>query len=265
MNAKEHYQAGKLNDAVTAALEDVKKNPTDAGKRGFLCELLCLSGDLERADRQLDMVAQQGMEAGIEVVQFRQLLRAEEARQQFFKEGRLPEFINQDITPNLQKHLEASILIREGKGAEAAALLTKVAEETPPITGTRDGQPFEGLRDLDDLTACFFEVFATTGKYYWIPFQLVESLELHDLETPRDLMWRGAHMSLRGGPDGDVFLPVLYTGSAADADDQVRLGRLTDWRGEAGARIRGFGQRMFLVGDQEHSILEIKALTINPA
>ena len=88
------------------------------------------------------------------------------------------------------------------------------------------------------MTASFFEVLTSTGKYFWIPLERVELVEFRPPERPRDLLWRPVHMIVRGGPDGEVYLPVLYAGSAADADDQIRLGRTTEWRGDAGAGSR---------------------------
>jgi type VI secretion system protein ImpE len=265
MNARDHYQAGNLREAVTAALEDVKHHPTDTGKRDFLCELLCLGGDLERADRQLDALGEQDPKTTMAINLFRQLIRAEQARQQFYTEGRLPEFLDQEIPPDLGRRLEASVLLREGKAVEAAGVLARAEEQRPTINGTCNGQPFEGLRDLDDLTASFFEVLTCTGKYYWIPLERVESLEFRPPARPRDLLWRSVHMIIRDGPDSEVYFPVLYGGSAGDANDQVRLGRTTEWRGEDGVPVRGFGQRMFLVGDHGRSILELQKLSINPA
>jgi type VI secretion system protein ImpE len=263
MNAKQHYQAGNLREAVAAALEEVKNHPGDAGKRGFLCELLCFAGDLERADRQLDVLAGQDPQA-LDVSLFRQLIRAEQARQEFYTDGRLPEFLDGEITPCLRLHLEAAVLLRAGKPAEAASLLARAEEHRPKVTCTYNGQAFDEFRDLDDLTASFFEVLTSTGKYYWIPLERVESAEFRPPKQPRDLLWRSVHMIVRGGPDGEVYLPVLYAGSAADPDDNVRLGRLTQWRGEAGTPVRGFGQRMFLVGNDDRPILELPALSIHP-
>ena len=62
----------------------------------------------------------------------------------------------------------------------------------------------------------------------------VEIIEFHDPLRPRDLLWRARQMVVRGGPDGEVFLPVLYAGSHANPDDRIRLGRMTDWRGGEG-------------------------------
>src|SRR6516162_6927788 len=91
--AQEHYREGRLQDAITAATDDVRQHPTDSGRRTFLCELLCLAGDLERADRQLDTLGHQEPEIMVGVSLFRLLVRAEQARQQFYTEGRLPELL----------------------------------------------------------------------------------------------------------------------------------------------------------------------------
>ena len=118
---------------------------------------------------------------------FRQLIRAEQARQQFFSEGRVPEFLNSEVTPDLRRHLEASVLVRDGKTADAVALLAQGESEQPKLTGTCNGQAFDEFRDLDDVTASFFEVLTSTGKYYWIPLDRVDSCEFTKPARPRDL------------------------------------------------------------------------------
>ncbi len=260
MNAKEYYEVGQLAEAITAAAEDVKRHPTDLAPREFLCELLCFAGELQRADGQLDAMGHQDPQALLGISMFRQLVRAELARREFYDEGRLPEFIEQPA-PHLQSHLEASIRLREGKAAEAAELLQEAERQRPAVAGVCDGQPFHDMRDLDDLTASFFEVLTPNGKYYWIPMERVESIELFPPERPRDLLWRRAHMIVSNGPDGEVFLPTLYADSHASSDDRIRLGRFTDWGGGEGEPTRGSGQRMFLLGEEAKSIMELKEIT----
>jgi type VI secretion system protein ImpE len=71
-------------------------------------------------------------------------------------------------------------------------------------------------------------------------------------------------MVVEGGPDGDVYLPVMYAGSHEQADDRLRLGLATEWTdGETGP-VRGIGQRELLVGENVLPILQIKNLTIAP-
>jgi type VI secretion system protein ImpE len=54
----------------------------------------------------------------------------------------------------------------------------------------------------------------------------------------------------------------LYGDSFANADDRVRLGRVTDWQGETGQPVRGLGQRTFLVGEDAMPILELQKVEI---
>jgi len=260
MNAKELFQVGQLDEAVAAAGEDVKQHPTDSGRRGFLCELLCFAGNLERADKQLDAIGQQQPEAAMTISLFRQLVRAEQARQQFFAEGALPEFVAEP-GQHIKRCLEASIRIREGKPDEAMELLAEAQQLRPAVSGACNGEAFDDIRDVDDLAGAFFEVLTSTGKYYWITTETVDSIEFRPPEQPRDLLWRSAHMIVRGGPDGEVFLPTLYAGSAAETDDQVRLGRLTDWRGGDGRPVQGIGLRMFLIGEEAKTIMELEEIT----
>jgi type VI secretion system protein ImpE len=62
-----------------------------------------------------------------------------------------------------------------------------------------------------------------------------------------------------------VFVPVLYAGTYAEADDTLRLGRMTDWRGGDGTPVRGVGQRTFLGGDDAWPIMEVKEVTLEQA
>jgi type VI secretion system protein ImpE len=262
MNAREYYEAGQLAEAIAALKAEVKENPADTSRRGFLCELLCFAGDLHRADLQLDAVATQDPQTQLGIGLFRHLVRAEQARQQFFAEGRLPEFLDLP-SPQLRLHLEASIRLREGQAQKAARLLEQAEEQRPVVAGVCNGQPFTGLRDLDDLTASFFEVLTSNGKYYWIPMERVESVEFRAPARPRDLLWQRVHMVVRDGPDGEVYLPTLYAGTHAESDDKLRLGRATDWRGGNGEPVRGIGQRTFLVGDESRTILEIQTIEMH--
>lgn len=95
MSASESFRAGRLDEAIAAATDQVKHKPNDAGSRGFLAELQCFAGQLDKADRQLDVLSEQDPETAVGIAMFRQLIRAEQARQQFFSDGRLPEFLDQ--------------------------------------------------------------------------------------------------------------------------------------------------------------------------
>jgi type VI secretion system protein ImpE len=258
MNASEHYQAGQLDEAIAAATDQVKKTPLAVPARYFLAELLCFAGDLDRADLQLDALGQQDPQVTLAILQFRHLIRAEKARQQFFSEGRLPEFIGEPA-PHIRALLDASIRLREGAYAESSQLLAQAEEARPHPHGTCDDQPFDDLRDADDLTSGFLEVLTSNGKYYWVPWEQIEAISFSAAERPRDLVWRRVQLSVSSGPDGEVFTPVIYAGSTADSDPKLKLGRFTDWQERDGV-TRGVGQKTFLVGDEARAIMELKEL-----
>lgn len=260
MTPGELFQAGKLTEAIQAALEVVKKNPTDIERRGQLIELLCFAGEMERADKQLETIGQQHPDALVGVSMLRQLVRAENARQQFFNEGRVPEFLGEP-TEALKDYLAASIAIREGNAAEAAEKLAQAESKRTPVAGTCDGQEFSEFRDLDDMCAGYFEVLTSTGKYYWVPLERVELVEFRAPERPKDLLWRRCNMKVEDGPEGEVFIPAIYAGTHKLADDQLRLGRGTQWVEEGDAPVRGQGQRTFLVGDHDIPIMQMTEIT----
>lgn len=261
MSSHELFQAGQLNEAIDAAIADVKKHPSDTGKRAFFCELLCFAGDLERADKQLDLLSTQLPESAMQVALFRQLIRAEQARRDFYTSGRVPEFIGEPTTAQ-SLSLQASIELREQNLEAATELIGQAEEARVRVSGMCDGNTFDDFRDLDDLLAPTVEVLTSTGRYFWIAPERIESMELHPVETPRDLLWRPAAMSVQGGPDGVVYIPVVYFGDAESSDDALKLGRATDWiEHEDEGPVLGRGQRTFLIGEDDRPILSLTELT----
>ena len=255
----ELFEAGRLQEAIDAALVDVKKHPTDTDRRGLLAELLCFAGSWERADKQVDAIGQQDPQSIVGLSLIRQLIRAEVARQECFRHGRPPEVLAEP-TESFRKSLEALVALREGDAAQAAILAAESERARPAIAGTSGDRSFSGFRDLDDLTAGVFEVLTCTGKYYWIPIERVQSIEFQPPKRPRDLLWRRADMTVEDGPSGEVYLPAIYFPFDEEQDDQLRLGRGTEWLEGPQQPTRGRGQRMLLVGDDATGIMELTSL-----
>jgi type VI secretion system protein ImpE len=253
----ELFRAGKLTAAVEAAGAAVRKAPGDLGGRVLLAELLLFTGNLERADVILDAAGQADPEAMVVVAEFRQLLRADIARRQLRRDGRVPEFLD-GATENMRLVLAALVAQRGGDVAEAARLAAEAEAARPQVSGHVGEAAFDDFRDADDLCAGFFEVLTSTGKYFWIPTERVESIEFHPPKRARDLMWRRASMSVRNGPDGDVYIPAVYGSEDAALSDALKLGRETDWQGEA--LVRGLGQRLFLVGEEAIGVMDLGTL-----
>ena len=255
------YRAGELDEAVTRCLELVKSHPADSSLRFQLAELACVAGDLERADRQLETVSNQDPQASVGAALLRQLVRAELARRDCFTQGRVPELIGEP-TPALKSRLRALTLIRAGDVAEAASVIAEADAAAGPRSLTVNGNEVTQLRDLDDLLAPVLEVHTSTGKYFWIDWDQIVAMEVQPPQRPFDLLWRQATLSIESGPDGEVYLPAIYPEPAATGapDASLRLGRSTDWVELEAGLVRGRGQKMLLVGDQDLPFMELASI-----
>ena len=252
------FKAGKLDEAVAAATDAVRKAPTDLGPRLLLCELLLFQNRLDRIDTLLDAASAIDPAAAIGVAEFRQLLRAEIARREMMTEGRVPEFLGEP-TASQRSALAALVALRAGDLAAAAAAASQAEDARPHPAGTMADVASDDLRDADDILCGSLEVLTTTGTYFWIPIERSRSMQPHKPERARDLFWRRATLAVADGPTGEVYLPALYD-TPADADVQVRLGRGTDWLELAPALTRGMGQKLLIVGEEGIPLLQLGAL-----
>jgi type VI secretion system protein ImpE len=236
MTARELYQAGKLAEAVQALNIELRDNPGDIKRRTFLFELLCFAGNFDRADKQLEILAQESKDAQLGALVYRAALHAERIRCDLFQKREYPR------------------VAANGAAAD--------------LNGTWNGKPFETIGDTDPRIGSRLEVFAA-GQYIWVPFEHIASIEVQPPKRLRDLIWAPA--ILRPGPAfverelGEVLLPVLSPLSFQQADDAVKLGRATIWQDTESGESVPFGLKMFLIDDDEVPFLELRHLEFQPA
>ena len=261
-DAKQFFDEGNLAGAIAAVTEEVKAKAVDTKRRTFLFELLCFAGDLERAGRQLDVIAQQDAMAEPAVQVYRNVLHAEGQRRRLFSDGLKPEFLL-DPPDYVRLHLEAVNRLRENNGADAKALLDKSESARQPLRGQVDGTAFEGFRDCDDLLGPFLELLVLRD-YVWVPFEQIREIDIPAPERPRDLLWGPARLVLSNGEERRGYVPVIYYGSHRESDDKLKLGRLTNWVSSDDGPILGRGQRLLLAGEEGRSFLEIRHVEFQP-
>jgi type VI secretion system protein ImpE len=256
--AKTQLDSGNLKGAVEAALASVKSSPTDARARTFLFELSCFTGDWERAERQLDVIGHQDANSMVGSLIYRQCIEAERKRARFFSESLKPEFL---ATPPDYVYglLTANNRLREGNPAEARETLDKLEEERPAFACKINGEDVADFRDYNDLTSCILEAIIK-DSYVWIPLEQIVRIKFGEMKSLRDLLWIQAEVETDNATNGEMFLPALYANSWKSDNDQVRLGRMTDWR-DAGEEIYiGEGMKMFWADGQDKPILEIETI-----
>lgn len=234
MNAAELYKAGRLEEAITALGESVRSDPTDARRRTFLFELLCFAGELDRAEKHLDVLARSSRDAEMGALMYRSALHAERTRREVFGPGGMPP---STTMPS-------------------------------PVRGTWNGEPFESMEDADPRVGARLEVYAA-GQYTWLPLEHVSHVKMQEPRRLRDLLWSPALVQTGPGFEGvelgEVLLPVLTPEAWSHEDPEVRLGRVTDWvdRGD-GSEVPA-GQKVFLIDGREVPILELRELVITGA
>jgi len=265
MEAAELYRAGRLDEAIAAQIAAVKAAPTDADRRYFLFGLLAFTGDWERAGRQLDAlgIQDQAIQAGSAVYQ--SLLAAARERREVWAAGH-PPLIPPDPPAHLRERLALLAALAGGDLAAAAAARTAAEAAAPALRGEINGRPLRALRDQDDVLGSVLEVFAG-GRCLWLP---LEHLRSAACEPPRhllDLIWRPLRLVDAAGVTASVHLPALYAGSGGAADDELRLGRGTDWLDQGAAIWRGVGQRVLTYADGEEAlqalgVLELRSLSL---
>lgn len=259
--AKTLLEAGNLKGATELALARVKANPTDESARIFLFELACFAGDWDRAGRQIDVIGHQDSKAMISSLIYRQCIEAERKRADFFSKGAKPEFL---ATPPDYVYglLTAINLLNEGKTNEAKEILDKVENERPAFACKVNGQEVADFRDYNDLTSVVLEVIIK-DSYVLVPFEQIVKIEFFERKSLRDNFWCQANLETDNGTNGEVFVPVLYNETWKSDDDNVRLGKVTDWR-DAGEEIYiGEGTKLFAVGSEYKSILDIETIEFN--
>ena len=227
MNAKELFQAGKIEDAIKVLAAELRNDPTDVRSRTFLFELLCFMGELDRAEKQMDILSDISKEAGMGTLLYRSAFQAERLRREMFEKKTFPQTNVEPVTQ---------------------AILNGTAVET-----VEDADPRIGPR---------LEVYAA-GSYLWLPLAHIASIRMEAPKRARDLIWIPA--ILKTGPKcgglnlGEVMIPALTPFAFRHPDNTVRLGRQTVWE-EADGAPAPVGQKLLLVDGEEFPILEVRTL-----
>lgn len=249
---------GRLADAVAGLGARLRAAPADHAARTTLAELLCLEGAYERAEAQLAIVAQQDVARPVAIARMRHLIRAAMAREAWFAQGAVPALL---AAPNAPQRLaiELAMAMSVGDGLGVPDLLAQAEAARPHCAGQADGVAFEDWRDVDDRSAWFLEVFSHDGGYLWVDPASVAGLRFTPASRPIDLLWREARMELHDGRVAEIVVPAQYPGVATD--DAQRLARSTDWQEQPGGAWVGTGQRLWLLGEEAHGVLDLGELS----
>jgi type VI secretion system protein ImpE len=215
-------------------------------------------GQWERALNQLSVAGE--LDAGtLAMVQtYREALSCEVLRAEIFAGKRSPLVFGQP-EEWFALLLEAARLVAQGEGEQARAMRERALAAAPATPGSIDSVPFEWIMDGDNRLGPVLEAIVN-GRYYWIPFQRIRSIQIEKPQDLRDLVWMPAHFTWANGGESVGLIPTRYPDSEASPDPDIRRARRTEWLEQGGGTYIGLGQRMLFTDGGEYSLMDIRTI-----
>jgi type VI secretion system protein ImpE len=249
--------AGSVRALIDSTMASIRKEPAKAELRILLFQLYCLIGDWQRALGQLSSAATLDQVAEEMARAYREVLRCEVYRGSVFAGLKIPLFLGEpDIW--LAKLLESIRLNAAGMVDEASALRDEALSLAPATAGRIGEDSFEWITDMDARLGPVLEA-VINGKYYWVPFHQLKSIEIEQPTDLRDLVWIPAKLQFITEGEQVAFLPVRYPGTVTAGDEPCLLARKTDWLADETV----IGQRMFFTDNGEFSLLDTRHIELN--
>jgi len=235
---------GEFEVARSQAIEAVRNEPEAVGLRLQLAEVHLCAGNFKAAEELLRGLAQLCPDDERESAMILGAVAlAEQVRARVAAGEGEPDLIVGD-QPTMRRRLEAWRLAAAGRGGEAATLLKGLDGERADRPGSWDDEPFEDFRDLADLSSAFAELHLIDGRYAWVEWHAVETIEFLAPSSVLDIVWRWARVKLVGEPSANAAMPMVYHGTHSSGEAAERIGRASRLIDRDGLRI-GLGHRRF--------------------
>ena len=231
----------------------------------FLFQLLCISGEWDKALTQLRALAQLSPEAQ-NALGRGTLLRAIEAgevpRSQVFKGSRPPCAllgVSSSTWAERPRLAPSRPLCARPLSRMLDALRDKAFEAAPETPGDLNGTPFDWIADGDARFGPALEAIIA-GQWGLLPFDAVEKIQSEGPRDLRDIVWLPAQVFFKTGQSVAALLPARYPGSESSPDASLRLTRGTDWVDQPWGQA-GIGQHEWsLSGGEDVGILSLRRL-----
>jgi type VI secretion system protein ImpE len=245
-DADELLRAGDLDGARAALVETVKRAPNDQQGRMFLFQLMCVSGEWDKAAIQLRALAQVSAEAQMLAMAYGQAIEAEKLRAQVFAGTAQPALLvsSSAWAGDLVGALAA---LAQGRVADAEALRDQAFDAAPETPGELDGVAFDWVADGDSRFGPALEAIIA-GQWGIVPFDAIERITSEGPRDLRDIVWYPVQLAFKSGQSVAALLPARYPGSETSADNAIRLARATDWVDQPWGQA-GVGQHEWSLSD----------------
>jgi type VI secretion system protein ImpE len=261
MTANELLKSADAQGALKALSDEVRAKPSDSKLRVFLCQLLCVVGQWERALNQLSVAAELDALAVPMKQMYGDAILCEGIRDEVFEGKRSPMVFGQ---PDkwLALLIESQLRFGRGEISSALELRENAFALAPSQSGSIDGQAFGWLADADMRLGPVLEAFIN-GRYYWVPFARLARIKIEAPEDLRDVVWTPAHLQFENGGESLALIPTRYPGSHSNKEGVVQLARVTTWHEEHPGLWVGQGQRVWTTDAGDHALMDVREISFS--
>jgi type VI secretion system protein ImpE len=248
-----------LSDELGALQQAIRGDAANTKLRIHLFQLLCVTGQWQRALSQLQLCGQMDVKSLPMAQTYREAIRMEALRAEVFAGKRAPQVMGQP--PKWIGPLLEALKVESTGDIKAASELRKRAmDEADPRPCTVDGVACEWLCDGDARIGPVIEIIAN-GQYYWLPFESCQGISIEAPVDLRDLVWAPGEVMLPNEGRIPVLIPTRYPGTEAVDNDALRRSRATEWKEIDTDSWTGLGQRTWMSDVGEHPLLNTRLIS----
>lgn len=273
VNSRAALQNGNLELCLNELKKEIRVAPADAEKRVFLFQLYSILGDWDKAQTQLDVCRELDGQHLPMAQTYEQVLQCEKLRAAVFKGQQSATVLGQPAqwVGILQEALKLaaaadwagfSAMQQEAFG-QAVMTSGQVYLESKDAQGEpSEGIPFEWIADSDMRIGPLLEA-VVNGRYFWVPFDNIVSIEIDKPVDLRDLVWTPARFVWKNLGEAVGFIPTRYPGSESTTDDRLRLAGMTQWEEPTAGVYVGLGMRTISTDTVDFPVAEIRRITFD--
>ena len=267
MDAQVSLSQGKPEETLLQLQATVRSDPSNVKHRVFLFQLLAVMGQWDRALTQLNVAGELDASTLAMVQTYREALLCEGLRADVFAGKRSPVVFGKP-EQWIALLLESLSLMADGHYAKSQDIRNQAFELAPATSGIigdpsgPDSETFEWIADADARMGPVLEAIIN-GRYYWVPFHRIQSINIEAPEDVRDMVWMPAYFTWANGGETVGLIPTRYPGSEASEDKLIRLAQKTIWQELDNGVYQGMGQRMFATDVGEYPLMDLRLITLN--
>jgi type VI secretion system protein ImpE len=259
--AEAAFRSGDLAGALATLQTEVRARPQDPKLRIFLAQLLMVMAQWERAQNQLNVVAELDALALPMAHTYRAAIQCEQLRTAVFEGQRSP-LVFGEPEPWIAQLIQALSIAGTSPSA-AAELRAQAFEAAPASRGSANGTAFEWIADADSRLGPVLEVLLNAA-YYWVPFHRIARIKVEAPADIRDVVWLPAQFVWSNGGEAMGLIPARYPGAGPDSAAALLLGRRTEWAALGEEQYAGAGQKVLATDAADFGLQDLREVIVEP-